>query len=101
MIAQVIEAQTARIDRTLTETYYQLGYQDSYQRRGMSGRMSSNSDYLEGWSDDYKDWKAQQPPVSMADYAWSEGSLTRGEGKAVGGETRYRGWVSSPYRSTR
>jgi hypothetical protein len=77
MIAQFIEVQTAHIDRTLTETYYQLGYQDGSKHRGMKGSLSANPDYLEGWGDGYKDWKAQQQPVNLADCAWSEGSLTR------------------------
>ena len=77
MIAQVIEAQTAHIDRTLAETNYQLGYTDGLLHRGMSGQMGSNPDYLEGWGDGYKDWKAQQQPVNLADCVWSEGSLTR------------------------
>jgi hypothetical protein len=77
MIAQFIEVQTAHIDRTHAEANYQIGYLDGLQRRGMKGSLSANPDYLEGWSDGYKDWKAKQPPVNMADCAWSEGSLTR------------------------
>jgi len=77
MIAQVLEVQTAHIDRTLAETYYQFGYADGSQRRGMLGSLSNDPDYLQGWGDGYKDWKAQQPPVNMADCVWSEGSLTR------------------------
>jgi hypothetical protein len=84
MIAQFIEVHTAHIDslrdaseRTHAETHYQFGYADGSQCRGMLGSLSNDPNYLEGWSDGYKDWKAQQPPVNLEGCAWSEGSLTR------------------------
>lgn len=77
MIAQLLQTQTDRIDKTLSDTYYDLGYADGFKRRGMIGKYSSNPDYLRGWGDGYNAWKAQQPPVNPADCVWSENSLVQ------------------------
>lgn len=74
MIAQLT---TARPDRTVAESLYQVGYQAGRQRRGMRGSLSHDPDYVNGWGDGYAAWKAQQPPVNLADCGWSESSLTR------------------------